>query len=130
MERAPTRSIEQNWQDFETHMKAIMKDHVPKKRVGRRYHLPWLTSTLRRMCRKKGRMYAKAKKDRAHWKEFVEFQKSTQQALKKAHWQYINGMLSSGLEKGNQKPFWCYIRSQRQDNQGITPLLKGKASHP
>ncbi len=47
------------------------------------------------------------------------------QGLKKAHWQYIYGMLSTALEKGDQKPFWCYIRSQMQDNQGVSPLLKG-----
>ena len=34
-------------------------------------------------------------------------------------------MLSQGLKKGDQKPFWRYVRSQRQDNQGVSPLLKG-----
>ena len=102
-----------------------MKEHVPKKNVGGCYHLPWMTSTLRRMCRKKWRLYSKAKKKGTCWKEFIEFQKSTQQALKKAHWQYMNGMLPRGLEGGDQKPFWRYVRSQRQDNQGVSSLLKG-----
>ncbi len=78
MEKAPTRSIGQNWRDCETHMKSMMKEHVPKKKVERCYLLPWLTSTLHRMCRKKGHMYAKAKKDRTHLKEFAKFQKCTQ----------------------------------------------------
>ena len=106
-------------------MKQLVKEHVPKKNVGGRYHLPWMTSTLRRIYRKKGRLYSKAKKKGARCKEFIEFQRSPQQALKKAHWQYVNRMLSRGLEESAQKPFWRYVRSQRQDNQGVSSLLKG-----
>ena len=124
-ETASTRNIEQNWNAFEAHMKQLVKEHVPKKNVGGRYHLPWMTSTMRRMYRKKGRLYSKAKKKGARWKEFIEFQESPQQALKKAHWQYVNRMLSQGLKEGAQKPFWHYVRSQRQDSQGISSLLKG-----
>ncbi len=76
MEKAQTRSIQQNWLDFESRMKSMMLDHIPKKKIVC-YHLPWLTSTLRCMCRKKGQMYAKAKKDRTRRKEFAKFQKST-----------------------------------------------------
>ena len=128
-EVAPTRSIEENWSAFETHMKQLMKEHVPKKNVGGRFHLPWMTSALRRMCRKKGRLHAKAKRNKSHWKEFEAYQKQTQKALKIAHWQYLNNMLTQGLEDNDQKPFWRYIRSQRQDSQGVSPLLKGNKLH-
>jgi len=30
----------------------------------------------------------------------------TRKALKKAHWLYVNGILSDGLENGDTKPFY------------------------
>jgi len=57
--------------------------------------------------------------------KFVEYQKATQKEMNKAHWQYVNGVLTRGLEDGDQKPFWRYIRSQRPDNQGVSPLKSG-----
>jgi hypothetical protein len=64
------------------------------------------------MCGKKGHLYTKAKKGKIHWEEFIYFQKSTQKALKKAYWQYVNCMLNQGMEEGNQTPFWRYISIQ------------------
>ena len=35
--------------------------------------------------------------------------------------------MQAGLDKGDSKPFWRYVRAQRQDNSGVSPLLnKGK----
>lgn len=74
-------------------------------------------------CKKKGRLYRKAKKDNAMWQEFVVYQRTSKSALNRAHWQYVNGILTRAyLEQGDQKPFWRYIHSQRQDNQGVSPL--------
>ena len=81
------------------------------------------------MCKKKGRLYAKAKKNTAHWQKFVDHQKATQRALNQAHWKYVNGILTQGLEEGNQKTYWRYIRSQKQDNQGVSPLRSGNQLH-
>jgi len=30
-----------------------------------------------------------------------------------------------GLNKNNTKPFWKYVKSKRQDANGIAPLKKG-----
>ena len=127
-----TRTMEENWHAFEQQMKSMIKQ-VPHKTVGSRQNLPWMNTELKRMCKKKGRLYSKSKAkakqsktkgDRA-WAEFQVFQKATQEALEKAHWQYLNGILTEGMESGNQKPLWRYIHSQRQDSQGVSPLKEG-----
>jgi hypothetical protein len=41
----------------------------------------------KRMCKKKGCLHAKAKKNKARWLEFVYFQKATQLDLNREHWQ-------------------------------------------
>ena len=39
----------------------------------------------------------------------------------------MNGILKDGLEQGNNKPFYQYVKSQQQDSQGVAPLRE-KAS--
>ena len=57
-----------------------------------------------------------------HHKHYKEAQKSFQSELKKARCQYINNILCTSLDEGNQKPFWMFIRRQREDNVGVAPL--------
>ena len=47
----------------------------------------------------------------------------------KARWDYINNKLQIALELGDPGPFWRYIRSQKQDNVGISPLKDGGKLH-
>ena len=35
---------------------------------------------------------------------------------------YVNGILQNGLESGNNKPFWKYVKSQKQESFGISAL--------
>ena len=37
-------------------------------------------------------------------------------------WDYINRFLQIGLETGNKKPFWKYLRVQKQEDFGILAL--------
>ena len=35
---------------------------------------------------------------------------------------YVNGILQNGIESGNNKPFWKYVKSQKQETFGISAL--------
>ena len=35
---------------------------------------------------------------------------------------YVNGTLQNGLESGNNKPFWKYVKSPKQETFGISVL--------
>ena len=39
--------------------------------------------------------------------------------LRDAERVYVNGILQNGLESGNNKPFWKYVKSQKQETFGI-----------
>ena len=41
----------------------------------------------------------------------------------------MNNKLQIALEQGDSGPFWRYIRSQKQDNVGISPLKDGGKLH-
>ena len=34
----------------------------------------------------------------------------------------MNGILQNGLESGNNKPFWKYVKSPKQETFGISAL--------
>ena len=90
--------------------------------------LPRLTAPLRRLIKRKKRMFqpARAKND---WSAFCQFQKHRRRELQRAGWQYINGTIQEGLASNNTKPFWCYIRSRKQDCSGIAPLREDGQLH-
>ena len=64
-----------------------------------------------------------------HKAAYIRARKSVQSALKQARWGYINGILQAGLDEGTSKPFSGYIRQQRQDNVGVSPLKKDGKIH-
>ena len=42
--------------------------------------------------------------------------------MKAARWDHLNGILQSSLEEKNTKPFYRYIKAQKNDNFGISSL--------
>ena len=56
------RSVEDNWNYFHSHCLKIIENHVPTKLLSTRSHLPWLTTPLRCLIRKKQQVYNKANK--------------------------------------------------------------------
>ena len=98
---------------------AIPDKHVPTKLSSSGKNVPWWTPTIRRMCRKKQRLYNRAKKAKKnkdrYWGQYRAHQTSTSKALRKAKWDYINGILQESLKEGNSKPFWWYIYIQPEE---------------
>jgi hypothetical protein len=103
-----------------------MDKFIPSKITSTRHNLPWLNTKLKRMIKKKQRMYNKAKKSKKNkdWEHYNTFKKETRKALRSARWNYINKILLIGLNENNTKPFWKYVKSTRQENIGVAPLQK------
>jgi len=55
---------------------------------------------------------------------FKKFKKDTAKEQRGARWKYINKFVSQAFEENNTRPFWKYVKSQRQDNFGVPPLKK------
>ena len=121
----------ENYSSIEKHLKTMLGKHIPCKMSRTRVDVPWLSPGLKRQCRRKQRLYNRAKKSGKadHKAAYIRARKSVQSALKQARWGYINGILQAGLDEGTSKPFWGYIRQQRQDNVGVSPLKKDGKPH-
>ena len=123
--KASSQPVEDNYKSFQDFIKEIIDTYVQSKMSSVHRNVPWCTPAIKRMCQKKQRLYNKYRKSHRprDWESFKAHQRATVAALRKARWEYIGGMLNDGLESGNHKPFWRYVKSQRQDNCGVS-LLK------
>ena len=85
-----------------------------------------LSPVIKRMCRKKRRLYNKAKMGSTkHRSLYKTLKNTTRDALRKSHWDYVNGMLQEEeAESGGFKRFWRYCKAQNQDSQGVAPIIR------
>ena len=58
------------------------------------------------------------------WTKNKAFQKEVKRAFQKAETDYVNTSIEKGLSEKNARPFWRYIKSKKQDNTGVSPLLR------
>jgi len=119
-----SRSVDTNWEEIKGHLHKMMSKYIPSRMKSTRQNLPWLTVELKRMCRRKQRLYNKAResKDKSQWKAYQKLKKKLKQEIRSAHRNYINGILTEALEEKNHKPFWSYIKAKKKDVSGIAPL--------
>ena len=89
-----------------------------------RQNLPWLSKSLLSSIRKKASLYKRAKRTKKPdlWAKYKLLKRETQRNIRSSRWSYINDRLSESLEQKNSKTFWRYIKSQRQDGSGVSPL--------
>jgi hypothetical protein len=61
--------------------------------------------------------------------KYRKHKRVTQKAVRQSHWKYVNDILDTALEKGNNKPFWKYVKSKRTDNVGVSGIKKNGILH-
>ena len=122
-----TKSVNENYNSLCAHINSILDEHVPSKMSKPPQSLPWFNSSLKRMCRKKQRLFNAATRThkKAQWDRYRAHKKDTLKAVGRSRWSYINDILQFGLDNNDSKPFWCYVRSQRQDSLGVSALKEG-----
>ena len=104
---------------------------VPTKLTSKRQNLPRLNKSLHKAIRKKARLYNRAKTSKRPdlWAKYKLQKRDKQRNLRRCCWSFINDQLLTSLETQNSKPFWRYIKSQRQDRYGVSPLLHNGQLH-
>ncbi|XP_072039025.1 uncharacterized protein [Amphiura filiformis] len=118
-EEKAEHSIQEKWDYLESELKRIMQDHIPTKRSKNRRQLPWFNRTMRRLTRKKQRLYNKAKithKD-SDWKAYRE-------CCHKARRDFIRDKLTSDMTD-DPKAFWSFINKLKKESVGIGDLKDG-----
>ena len=126
------RSVNENYSKFKEFINMVIRDNVPSKQMrASRHNLPWITQSIRRMSRKKQRLFNKAKRSHKSkdWDAYKSHKKDTSRVIRRAHWQYASNILLEGLQNNDSKPFWRYVKAKRQDTLGVSPLKSGGELH-
>lgn len=109
------------WEFFKSSLQATVNQYIPSSVSRKRTSLPWINAPLRRMLRRKQRLFRRAKQTN-DWTSYRNFQKICRCAMRRAEWNFINSKILDGLANKNTKPFWSFVKSRKQDNVGVSPL--------
>ena len=109
---------------FKETIETCIDKHIPKKKIGKHHDVPWMTTDIKRLIRKKQRLYNKSKKSKkpSHKKAFKDMRSLIRNKLHKNYWDYLSNMLDPEKDNNSIKIFWKYIKSTKQDTMGIGTL--------
>ena len=116
-------TIHQLWDTFKEDLKVAIDTCIPSKTKHNKNSIPWITKSVKRLLRRKAKLFKKAKLSK-DWTKYRLFQKECKRQLRKAEWNHVNKVILEGLQNNNTKPFWQYVKSRKEDNIGIAPLRK------
>ncbi len=116
----------QKWKTIHKKITEVMNDFVPHRYTSTRYNLPWFNRQLRRLCRRKQRLYNKAKSSGKpeDWSHFKSMRSSFKRSIRAARINYLKDHLNSSL-KEDPKSFWTYVKNLRSESQGVADLKQG-----
>lgn len=115
------------WSKFESACLTALENHVPEITTSTRFSQPWINRNTKRLSRRKKKAFNRAKlsKKPSDWDYYKSLKKQTQLECRKTYNTFINKIVSDD----NKNKFWKYIKSKRQDNTGVSPLLSNGISH-
>ena len=53
LDNFPSCDINDNYAKLKNHIDQVIEAHIPSKRVTTRFNVPWITTNIKPMCRKK-----------------------------------------------------------------------------
>jgi ATP-dependent helicase YprA (DUF1998 family) len=95
--------VNEMWCVFKNHLEEIVKKHVPHKIAKTKESLPWITPDIRKLIRKRDRLYKQNKKsgNTTTAKKFKDIKRKVQRELRRAYWNYIEEIVTP-QENDNQ----------------------------
>ena len=93
-------NTEELWITFKDSLQQSMdKTYHPNNK------LPWFNKKIKRMLKKKQRLYNQTKRTKK-WSNYRFFQKECRRQIRKEERNYINNVITEGIKNNNSKPFW------------------------
>ena len=113
---------------FEEQLNKSTKENIPEKVLKKRVEYPWITNEIRKLMRRRDRLYRRWKKNKAEddEKELREIKREIQRKIRRAHWSYVNDLTTKQEKDENEhqktKRFFLYIKLQKNTDIGVAPL--------
>jgi len=119
-------NVQSLWDAFKSKLDELVTKHVPTKVLSGKQHLPWLNAKVRKLMKKRDRLYCKNKKRKSSSisDKLKKIKKLIQKETRQAYWNHMNNIICDPTENkhGTTKRFWGFIKSLRNDSCGVAPL--------
>jgi hypothetical protein len=121
-------SASENWVLLKLKINDMLEAHVPQNIIKQRWDVPWMTTPIRRLIRKKKRVYNAYKRNPNNniWDKFTKLRKTVQKELSHSKNEYLLGLLEDPMNPNSNpsvsKKFWGHVKSLRRDSTGIATL--------
>jgi len=117
-------TTESLWNTFRKSYLEIIDKHVPSKVITPRHNLPWINGPLRRLCRKRKRMFNNADTETKKL-AYRNFNKHVNSEIKKSYFNYLSDLFtpaeeSTGWEKN--KAWHNFLKNKKRESSGIGSL--------
>ena len=122
--------VEQLWSAFKSNCHVCLDNVVPSKYSSTRFNQPWITTSIKKLTRKKQRLYNLARLTNAApiWNQYRNIKRTIQADCHRAYNTYVSNMVNPRLDP-NHKRLWSYIKSRRKDQVSIPSLQVGDLSY-
>ena len=122
--------VEQLWLTFKSSCQNCLDNIVPFKYSSTRFNQPWITTFIKRLTRKKQRLYNLARSTNAAsiWNEYRKIKKIVQTECHTAYNKYISKLVDPKVDP-NHKRLWSYIKHKRRDQVSIPTLQVNNVSY-
>jgi hypothetical protein len=123
--RTQYTSVNNIWNDFKNAMSVIITDLVPSKISRKRPLNPWMTTDITRLLRRRQNAFSRARNTNKtkDWASYKQLNTTVQIETRKAHDQYVDNTILGDM-KNSTKQFWSYMKSKKQESQGVAPFRK------
>ena len=114
------------WTEIKQFLLELLSKHVPSKLTSSRFNQPWITTSVKRLTRRKKRSFVRARRSQKQrdFEKYLTLKKQSRTACKKAYNTYLTDIVSPD-SKCNPKRFWGFINSKRCEHTGVAPLKSG-----
>ena len=122
----------QAWNSFKNCLNESCSKHIPSKTSKPRSDLPWFTPSLKKLTRKRDKLYHKYKTspnpERLH--KLKSLKSYIQKQVRASYWSYMDNIIFNNDSKpGRNKKFYNFIKHAKKENVGIAPLKVDGITH-
>ena len=124
--------MENIWNKFKNDLENGVNKCIPHKTASTKAKLPWITSEINHLMRKRDRVYkSKLKTGSDHYNGiFITLKAEIQRKLRRSYWEYIQGLITPDAENTGDRPslskrFYTYLKNNKTDTNGIASLRDG-----
>ena len=84
-------SVNDMWVKFKTGFVEAVERFIPSKMTKTKYSVPWIDVTIKRLVKKRNKLYLCTRKSKDHYKRF---RAHVQKVLRDAYWKYVSNIFT------------------------------------